>query len=245
MKSYLTKISFVLVLALFISFTNAIMTEKQLLKKAIIIDSEDVLKMQNRMENLGMNVTTQCNKVDLSAEYNYSGIVRSGYLSIGYGGSALNFMFYGKSDIKDQSQLKTVPTIIWLNGGPGHSSQVGNLKEIGPLTLKRKLNVEVVMNEYSWVKKYNVLFVDQPVGTGLSYADLSSSRPFATSLDGKIFHNLRHRQRLLLRIEPTLQHYGWLFQFQKPRYSCYITIVHCRRRIWRQVCPSYRQKNYR
>ena len=48
-----------------------------------------------------LNVTTQCNKVDLSAEYNYSGIVRSGYLSVGFGGSALSFIFYGKSDVKD------------------------------------------------------------------------------------------------------------------------------------------------
>lgn len=47
------------------------------------------------------------------------------------------------------------------------------------------------MNDNSWVKKYNVLFVDQPVGTGLSYADLTSSRPFATSLDGNFTSNFR------------------------------------------------------
>jgi vitellogenic carboxypeptidase-like protein len=49
------------------------------------------------------------------------------------------------------------------------------------------LNVDVVVNDYAWTKKYNILFVDQPVGAGLSYADLTSTRPFATSLDGNLF----------------------------------------------------------
>jgi carboxypeptidase C (cathepsin A) len=42
----------------------------------------------------------------------------------------------------------------------------------------------MVLNQYSWAKKYNILFVDQPVGTGLSYADTNSSRPYVTSMDG-------------------------------------------------------------
>lgn len=30
---------------------------------------------------------------------------------------------------------------------------------------------EIVKNNHTWAKDYNVIFVDQPVGTGLSYAD--------------------------------------------------------------------------
>lgn len=30
---------------------------------------------------------------------------------------------------------------------------------------------EIVKNNYTWALEYNILFVDQPVGTGLSYAD--------------------------------------------------------------------------
>ena len=44
--------------------------------------------------------------------------------------------------------------------------------------------MKVVQNNYTWANNFNVLFVDQPVGTGLSYADTSSGSPFVTSLDG-------------------------------------------------------------
>ena len=45
--------------------------------------------------------------------------------------------------------------------------------ELGPSFVK-PANLapwEIVSNKHTWVKEYNVLFVDQPVGTGLSYAD--------------------------------------------------------------------------
>jgi vitellogenic carboxypeptidase-like protein len=36
---------------------------------------------------------------------------------------------------------------------------------------------EIVRNNYTWAKEYNLLFVDQPVGTGLSYADPDYKSP--------------------------------------------------------------------
>lgn len=94
------------------------------------------------------------------------------------------FLFYGRQDVSDPAMLKNIPTIIWLNGGPGSSSQLGNFLELGPLLIKRtSTNVQIVPNDFSWVKKYNVLFVDQPVGTGLSYADVNTPGSFATSMD--------------------------------------------------------------
>lgn len=42
---------------------------------------------------------------------------------------------------------------------------------------------EIIRNEYAWTKEYNILFVDQPVGTGLSYADPSYPNVYCKSMD--------------------------------------------------------------
>ncbi|CCX04846.1 pheromone-processing carboxypeptidase KEX1 [Pyronema domesticum] len=60
-------------------------------------------------------------------------------------------------------------TVIWLNGGPGCSSLDGALMEIGPYRLKD--DHTLIENEGSWHEFANVLFVDQPVGTGFSYVN--------------------------------------------------------------------------
>lgn len=60
-----------------------------------------------------------------------------------------------------------LPLVIWLNGGPGCSSMDGLWLEVGPFRLSS--NNKVTLNEHSWHNVANMLFIDQPVGTGLSY----------------------------------------------------------------------------
>ncbi|KAK3500226.1 Alpha/Beta hydrolase protein [Neurospora hispaniola] len=63
-------------------------------------------------------------------------------------------------------------TVIWLNGGPGCSSEDGALMEIGPYRLKDENTL--VYNDGAWNEFANVLFVDNPVGTGFSYVDTNA-----------------------------------------------------------------------
>ena len=64
------------------------------------------------------------------------------------------------------------PLVLWLNGGPGCSSMDGLWLENGPFRLKSGDNGWTIdVNQHSWhhVPAYT-LYVDQPVGTGLSYS---------------------------------------------------------------------------
>lgn len=58
--------------------------------------------------------------------------------------------------------------MLWLNGGPGCSSLLGLFSENGPYWIRDNLTLE--RNDHSWNNNSNVLYVDQPVGTGLSKA---------------------------------------------------------------------------
>lgn len=60
-------------------------------------------------------------------------------------------------------------TIFWLNGGPGCSSMDGALMEAGPFRVNKQ--GEVTYNNGSWHKAGDIVFVDQPAGTGFSYSD--------------------------------------------------------------------------
>lgn len=66
-------------------------------------------------------------------------------------------------------------TVIWLNGGPGCSSEDGALMEVGPYRVKSGGNdPKLVYNEGSWNEFANLMFVDNPVGTGYSVIDSDS-----------------------------------------------------------------------
>lgn len=111
-----------LVLALALTTVSGLLTKRMIKKKANV---EPSFKSS---ADAGPVITTSCNMIDLNAKYNYPGIAASGYLTVGKNNSALAFLFYGKKDVRESGQLRNYPTVLWLNGGPGSSSQLGNLQ---------------------------------------------------------------------------------------------------------------------
>ncbi|XP_038123491.1 retinoid-inducible serine carboxypeptidase [Cyprinodon tularosa] len=90
------------------------------------------------------------------------------YVEVRPGAHIFWWLYYADS-------YQDLPLILWLQGGPGGSgSGFGNFEEIGPL------NRDLEPRKTSWVQAASVLFVDNPVGTGFSYAERPDG--FATNV---------------------------------------------------------------
>lgn len=72
--------------------------------------------------------------------------------------------------------------MLWMNGGPGCSSSTGLLFELGPCSIASGTNV--TYNKHSWINNANIIFLDQPVGVGFSYAS-EGTTVTTTPLAGK------------------------------------------------------------
>ncbi|CAN6294822.1 unnamed protein product [Urochloa humidicola] len=79
------------------------------------------------------------------------------------------FWWYYKSPQRPSTPAKPWPTVLWLQGGPGASGVgLGNFQEIGPL------DVDLKPRNSTWLQKADLIFLDNPVGTGYSYVKNSS-----------------------------------------------------------------------
>ncbi|XP_042506540.1 serine carboxypeptidase-like [Macadamia integrifolia] len=87
----------------------------------------------------------------------------AGYYQLKHSYAARMFYFFFES-----RNSKTDPIVIWLTGGPGCSSELAVFYENGPFSITNNLSLQ--WNEYGWDKVSNLLYVDQPTGTGFSYS---------------------------------------------------------------------------
>jgi carboxypeptidase D len=121
------------------------------------------------------------------------------------------------------------PLIIWLNGGPGSSSLEGLFFENGPFRINVTEETSTIeINPYSWhMAPAWVVFVDQPVGTGLSYVQDGTKEDLCTNddcINSDFYEFLRellwlHRDTMLVHYHDDDQDDGGSFKKNRSMYS--------------------------
>ncbi|XP_054282680.1 venom serine carboxypeptidase-like [Macrosteles quadrilineatus] len=96
-------------------------------------------------------------KPDIGNITSYSGLLTTNKTC----GNNLFFWFFPA-----QEDWENSPVVLWLQGGPGSSSMFGLFEENGPFN---HYSTGLEMRNYSWNVKNNLLYIDQPVGTGYSF----------------------------------------------------------------------------
>ncbi|KAF8591652.1 serine carboxypeptidase [Ramaria rubella] len=127
----------------------------------------------NTMQRLAPNVTTTPGHLRVTENSGICETTPGVYQASGYGDltstESIWFWFFAAREDPENA-----PFVIWLNGGPGSSSMLGLFQEHGPCRITND-STDVTINPYSWNNVANMLYIDQPVGTGFSYGDTTVS----------------------------------------------------------------------
>ncbi|CAK9148561.1 unnamed protein product [Ilex paraguariensis] len=101
--------------------------------------------------------------------------LETGYVAVGERDEVQLFYYFVESERNPTDD----PLMLWLAGGPGCSALRAFFYEIGPFTFNYENSggnqPTMELNPYSWTKIANIIFIDQPVGTGFSYANTSEA----------------------------------------------------------------------
>eukprot|EP00243_Klebsormidium_subtile_P010679 TRINITY_DN577_c0_g1_i1.p1 TRINITY_DN577_c0_g1~~TRINITY_DN577_c0_g1_i1.p1 ORF type:complete len:590 (+),score=177.93 TRINITY_DN577_c0_g1_i1:122-1771(+) len=89
----------------------------------------------------------------------------AGYFRLNRTHDARMFYFFFES----RGNKSTDPVVLWMTGGPGCSSELAVFAENGPFKIDNE-TLELSWNPYGWDKVSNLVYVDQPIGTGFSYS---------------------------------------------------------------------------
>lgn len=104
-----------------------------------------------------------------AAEVNFKGFKQiksyAGYLTVNKNFNSNLFFWYFPSETKPE----TAPVLLWLQGGPGATSLIGVFAENGPFKAKSKHGLK--LRKYPWTTNHNVIYIDNPVGTGYSFTN--------------------------------------------------------------------------
>ncbi|XP_052620310.1 serine carboxypeptidase-like 10 isoform X3 [Lactuca sativa] len=118
--------------------------------------------------------------------------LETGYIGVGEYDEVQLFYYF----VESEGNPKDDPLMLWLTGGPGCSGLSGLLYEIGPFTINyvnsTVENVMLEINPHSWTKAANIIFLDQPAGSGFSYAKTPEAYITNDTLSTvQIYHFLR------------------------------------------------------
>ncbi|KAK1161917.1 lysosomal protective protein [Acipenser oxyrinchus oxyrinchus] len=125
----------------------------------------------------------------------------SGYLKASPG-KYLHYWF-----VTSQRDPGSDPLVLWLNGGPGCSSLDGFLSENGPFHVNDD-GATLYLNEFSWNKVANVLYLESPAGVGYSYSD---DKNYQTNDDEVAENNYKALQTFFARFPNFTQHDFYVF----------------------------------
>ncbi|XP_024926368.3 serine carboxypeptidase-like 20 isoform X2 [Ziziphus jujuba] len=93
----------------------------------------------------------------------------SGYVSLDNHPPKSLFYYFVESEREPSKD----PLVLWLNGGPGCSSMDGLVYEHGPFNFRAGKPAGTLptlhLNQHSWSKVSNIIYLDSPAGVGLSF----------------------------------------------------------------------------
>ena len=84
------------------------------------------------------------------------------------GTSAMFYTLFSAEGASVSVENEDIPLFIWLQGGPGGSSQFGAFTEIGPIKIKKSV---LSLNDKGWNHQGHLLFIDSPLNVGFSHTD--------------------------------------------------------------------------
>ncbi|XP_053965191.1 venom serine carboxypeptidase [Anastrepha ludens] len=87
----------------------------------------------------------------------------AGYLTVDAGRKSNMFFWHFPAE-KDPTYA---PVVLWLQGGPGASSLFGLFAENGPFEFDSRGHLQ--KRNYTWSRTHNLIYIDNPVGTGFSF----------------------------------------------------------------------------
>eukprot|EP01084_Bolivina_argentea_P099879 179470_1 len=89
----------------------------------------------------------------------------SGYITLNRSSNASMFYWYQECVLGTNK----CPLFLWTNGGPGCSGLMAGLTEQGAFRILS--NGTLKLNDYSWNKLVNIVYIEQPIGVGYSHSN--------------------------------------------------------------------------